>query len=136
MISTVKRLGESKLVLFLIAGGVAAAANFGSRFAFSTVFRFEIAVVLAYIVGMIVAFFLMRETVFTATRGTPASQALRFTAVNFLAVLQTFLISVLLARWALPAIGMERAVEATAHAVGIAIPVITSYFGHKHFSFR
>jgi putative flippase GtrA len=129
-------VSENRVVLFLIAGGLAAAANIGSRIFLSVVFPFEIAVVLAYLVGMTMAFFLMRGTVFDASRGKPTHQALRFAAVNLVAVLQTFLISVALARWALPALGMQDGVEATAHAVGIAIPVITSYFGHKYFSFR
>jgi putative flippase GtrA len=121
---------------FLIAGGIAAAANVLSRIAFSQFMRLEAAVVLAYCVGMVVAFVLMRSQVF-ARSGTPMShQVGKFVAVNVAAVLQTLVITLLLARWALPALGVQRFVEEIAHIVGVCVPVVTSYFGHKHFSFR
>ena len=48
------------------AGGIAAAANWGSRFVVSRWMPFELAVVAAYVVGMCVAFALMRAFVFAA----------------------------------------------------------------------
>jgi len=121
---------------FLIAGGIAAAANVLSRIGFSHFMGLEAAVVLAYCVGMLVAFLLMRSQVF-ARSGTPmAHQAWKFVAVNMAAVLQTLVITLLLARWALPALGVQRFVEEIAHVAGVCVPVVTSYFGHKHFSFR
>jgi putative flippase GtrA len=45
-------------------------------------------------------------------------------------------VSLLLARWLLPAAGVEQHVEAIAHAFGVAVPVITSYFGHRLATFR
>ena len=45
-------------------------------------------------------------------------------------------ISMLLAYWALPALGVQAFVHEIAHAVGVMVPVFTSYLGHKHFSFR
>jgi hypothetical protein len=41
-----------------------------------------------------------------------------------------------LAYYVLPALHVEQFREAIAHAVGVMIPVFTSYLGHKHFSFR
>jgi putative flippase GtrA len=122
--------------LFLVAGGIAAAANYGSRFAFSVWFSYPTAIVLAYLVGMIVAFALMRRYVFDGVAKALAPQVLKFTLVNALAVVQTLVVSLLLARWALPALGIESHVEAIAHAFGVAVPIVTSYFGHKHATFR
>jgi putative flippase GtrA len=122
--------------LFLVAGGIAAAANYGSRFAFSAWFSYPTAIVLAYLVGMIVAFALMRRYVFDGVAKALAPQVLKFTLVNALAVVQTLVVSLLLARWALPALGIESHVEAIAHAFGVAVPIVTSYFGHKHATFR
>ena len=121
---------------FLVAGGIAAAANVLSRIAFSTFMGLEAAVLLAYCVGMLVAFVLMRSQVFPPSSAPLASQAGMFVAVNVAAVLQTLVITLLLARWALPRMGVERGVEEIAHIVGVCVPVVTSYFGHKHFSFR
>jgi putative flippase GtrA len=121
---------------FLVAGGIAAAANFLSRIAFSLVMPLATAVVCAYLVGMAVAFVLMRSHVFAPGRGSLPRQLAGFVAVNGLAVLQTLAVTLLLARWALPAAGVERHVEEIAHAVGVAVPIVTSFFGHKYLSFR
>ena len=123
---------------FLIAGGIAAAANFGSRFVFSIFFSYAIAVVLAYLVGMVVAFLLMRGHVFNARNGSLAPQVTKFVGVNVLAVLQTLVISLLLASWLLPNIGITDQVkaEAIAHLAGVLVPVVSSYVGHKFLTFR
>jgi putative flippase GtrA len=123
-------------VRFLAAGGVAAAANWGSRFVFSRWMPFEAAVVLAYGVGMITAFVLMRAFVFAAHTRPALPQAGRFAVVNLAAVLQTLVVSVLLARWALPAMGVEHNAEAIGHLGGVLFPVVTSYFGHRFYTFR
>jgi len=122
--------------LFLAAGGVAALANYGSRFAFSLWFSYPVAIVLAYLVGMTVAFVLMRHYVFDARAKALRPQVVAFVLVNLLAVLQTLVVSLVLARWALPALGITEHTEAIAHAVGVAVPIVTSYFGHKHATFR
>jgi DNA-binding transcriptional MocR family regulator len=57
-------------------------------------------------------------------------------AIEHPAVAQTLAISLALAWWLLPALGVERHVEAIAHAVGVAVPVVTSYLGHRRFTFR
>ena len=56
--------------------------------------------------------------------------------MNLLALLQTFVVTLVLARWALPALGMHEHVETAAHVIGVGVPIVTSFFGHKHFSFR
>ena len=121
---------------FLVAGGIAAAANVLSRIAFSQFMGLAAAVVLAYCVGMLVAFVLMRSQVFPASSSPVSHQVGKFVGVNLAAVLQTLVITLVLARWALPALGVRRFVEEIAHVVGVCVPVVTSYFGHKHFSFR
>ena len=121
---------------FLLAGGVAAAANVGARLVFSRYFGLEVAVVLAYLVGMAVAFALMRTRVFPAAAGSLARQISMFTLINAVAVLQTLIVTIVLARWALPTIGMEAHVEDLAHVIGVCVPIVTSFFGHKYVSFR
>ena len=122
--------------LFLLAGGIAAAANYASRFGFSRWFAFPVAIVLAYGVGMITAFLLMRRYVFEAHGKDVVPQVLKFALVNALALLQTMLVSLLLARWVLPSLGITSQVEALAHAAGVAFPVFTSYALHKQATFK
>lgn len=130
------RILTPQFMRFIVAGGIAAASNFGSRFMFSQWVDYPQAIVLAYLVGMLVAFVLMRGHVFQGSGQGLASQILKFSAVNALAVVQTLLISVVLARWALPYVGVQQHVEAIAHLAGVAVPVVTSYFGHKYMTFR
>ncbi len=123
-------------IRFFVAGGIAAGANFGSRFFFSVFFSYSVAVIFAYIVGMLVAFLLMREYVFNSSKGPLQSQLTKFAMVNLFAIVQTLVISFLLARWALPSIGVEKQAEAFGHLVGVLVPIITSYMGHKNFTFK
>ena len=121
---------------FLLTGGIAAAVNFGSRLLYDDVVSFAWAVALAYLTGMATAFLLARAFVFGRGGQSTGQSALWFTAVNGVALLQTWVVTLLLARWALPGLGMERHVDELAHAVGIVVPVLSSYWGHKHLSFR
>jgi putative flippase GtrA len=124
-----------QFLLFLLAGGIAALVNFGSRIGLSHVMPYVPAIVVAYLIGMATAFALNRAFVFTGAANPVAQQAWRFALVNLAAVAQTVVISLLLARWALPALGIVAHAETLAHAVGVVVPVFTSYFGHRHFSF-
>lgn len=120
----------------MIAGGVAAIVNYSSRFLFSHWFTFAQAIVLAYIAGMITAFVLMRGHVFSARNKPLAPQIWKFIGVNVLAVIQTLIISVYLARWVFPTIGIVGHAEALAHLIGVLVPVATSYLGHRLLTFR
>jgi putative flippase GtrA len=125
-----------QFLLFLLTGGVAAAVNFGSRMLYARAVDFPVAVVLAYLTGMVTAFVLAKLFVFRQSRQTVGRSALLFAIVNLVAVAQTLAISLLLAYEVLPALHVVRFVEAIAHGVGVLVPVFTSYLGHKHLSFR
>jgi hypothetical protein len=56
--------------------------------------------------------------------------------VNALAPAQTQIVSLLLARWLLPKLGLVEGVEAVAHAVDAAVPVLTGYVGHRYATFE
>ncbi|CAB3841173.1 MULTISPECIES: GtrA family protein [Achromobacter] len=127
---------NKQFTLFVVTGGIAAAANFGSRIIFSRWMDFSSAVILAYITGMVVAFLLAKAFVFRESTQSTNKSILFFIAVNVFAVLQTWLISMGLAVYVLPALGIEIFVHEIAHATGIVVPVFSSYLGHKHFSFR
>ncbi|MCC4599003.1 GtrA family protein [Xanthomonas melonis] len=124
-----------QFLLFLIAGSIAAAVNFGSRLVFSGWMRYVPAIILAYCLGMITAFILNKVLVFQKAQNDLSHQMTWFLIVNLAAVLQTIMISLALSRWLLPALQINFYNETVAHAFGVAVPVITSYFGHKYFSF-
>ena len=125
-----------KFFRFLAAGGIAAVANFGSRFGYSLVMTYEAAILCAYLTGMLVAFLLMRKHVFNAAAGQLFAQASWFAVVNALALIQTLIISIILARWLLLYVGTAKHAEALAHFIGVLTPAVTSYYGHKLLTFR
>jgi len=117
---------------FLFTGGVAAAVNFGSRFVYSQFVDFSTAVVLAYVTGMVVAFWLFSTQVFKNAATTRWQSTYRFVLVNLLGIFQTWIVSV----WVLSLVGPGGIQEALAHLGGMSLATITSYFGHRFFTFR
>jgi putative flippase GtrA len=134
--SVTGRLMSPRFFKFLIAGGFAAAVNFGSRIVFSLWLPFSAAIVLAYIVGMITAFVLTKTFVFTESVQSTSKSAVYFVLVNVVAVLQTWAVSVLMAYYALPWMHVTWHAKEIAHFFGVVVPVFTSYIGHKKWSFR
>lgn len=132
----IRHFMSRQFLAFLITGGLAAAVNFGSRIVYNQWVGFSSAVVLAYLTGMITAFVLARLFVFTDSEQSMQRSALWFVLVNLIAVVQTWAISMLLAYYVLPKLGVTRFVAEIAHAVGVVVPVFTSYLGHKHWSFK
>jgi putative flippase GtrA len=127
---------KPQFLKFVFAGGLAAVLNFSSRILFNKFLVFEISVVLAYIVGMITAFSLNKLFVFEKSQHKWYKEFYYFTIVNFFAVLQTFVISVLLYRFILPKIAFDFYNREISHAIGVMVPVFTSFWGHKKFSFK
>jgi len=121
---------------FLVVGGIAAVANISSRIGFSHLMPYAPAIVCAYIVGMTVAFLLNRTFVFRTPSHGLQHQVLWFIAVNLAAVTQTLVVSLLLARWLFPMLGVQQHMETLSHVVGVLVPVGTSYLGHRFITFR
>jgi len=124
-----------RLIRFVFAGGTAAIVNILSRIVINWLVPYEVAIVLAYLCGMTIAYLLNKHFVFLSDDHRIASEYMRFALVNLGAVIQVWCISVGLARWLFPAIGFVWHAETVAHVIGVASPVYTSYLGHKFFSF-
>ncbi len=122
-------------MLFIVAGGVAAVINFSSRFFYSVYVSFGEAVILSYLTGMLTAFILMRNFVFERTGHQIKYEIISFSIVNFFAVALTWSISVGLAEYFFPFVGFVWFRYEVAHMIGILFPALSSYFGHKNFTF-
>ncbi|CAB3776470.1 hypothetical protein LMG28688_00239 [Paraburkholderia caffeinitolerans] len=126
---------SKNFLMFLLTGGFAAAVNWGSRILYNLWIPYSAAIVVAYITGMITAFVLAKMFVFTESKQSTHRSAFFFTLVNLVAVVQTWAVSVGLAYYVFPKMGMIWHDRDIAHLVGVVVPVSTSYIGHKRFSF-
>jgi putative flippase GtrA len=126
----------ARFARFVVTGGLAAGVNVGARWVLSLTMPYELAVAIAYLFGMTTAFILARMFVFDASRGHVSGEYARFALVNAVAFAQVWLVSVGLARLVFPAIDFTWQAGTVAHFIGVVSPIVTSYIGHKHFSFR
>jgi putative flippase GtrA len=125
----------SRFLKFLLVGGLAAGVNLVARYLLDMRMGYNSAIVLAYLVGMTVAFVLSKHFVFETSGRATRTELMRFVAINLAAVVQVWAVSVGLAEWLLPWFGIDAHRYDIAHAVGVSVPAITSYFGHKYYSF-
>lgn len=127
---------RSRFLRFLLVGGLAAGVNIGSRILLSLWLPYPVAICGAFVVALSTAFLLNRSFVFAQGADAAHVQAMWFTLVNLAALVQTLAVSLLLARYLLPMLGVVRGAETIAHAVGVAVPIFSSYLLHQRLSFR
>ena len=121
---------------FVAVGGAAALVNFLSRILYNIKLSYEIAILMAYVTGMLTAYVMSRYLVFGPSNSNKSVELYRFAIVNLVAVVQVWGISVGLARYVFPWVGFDYYPFEVAHFIGLGIPVFTSYLGHKYYSFR
>lgn len=126
---------RARFLRFLAAGGAAALVNVASRVVYQFATSYEVAIVLAYLTGMTTAYLLNRAFVFAPSGRGVREEYARFALVNVVALAQVWVVSVGLARLVFPALGMTWHADTLAHVIGVLVPAVTSYFGHKHLTF-
>jgi len=127
---------SNQFFLFLITGGVAAGCNFFSRVILEKFFTFSTSVILAYLIGMVIAFLLNKFFVFKKSTQDLNKSILFFILINLLGFLQTWFISTSLKSYIFPYLGLVYNSGNIAHIIGIIFPILSSYFGHKKLSFK
>jgi putative flippase GtrA len=125
----------SQFARFVVVGGFAAGVNVAARWLLDLALGYSAAIILAYLCGMVTAFVLSKRFVFAQSPLGTRTEFIRFGLVNLAAVAQVWAVSIALGDWLLPQIGVSHYAHDIAHVVGVAVPVFTSYWGHKHFSF-
>lgn len=120
---------------FLVTSGIATLVNIVARFSLNFVMPYELAIVAAHLIGMIVAFLLARKFVFEVSGHNAGREITGFAIVNVMSLAQVWLISVGLYRFLMPQIGWTYQPALLAHIIGVGSLVFTSYFGHKYISF-
>lgn len=127
---------SSGFFLFVLIGGLSSVVNLVARILINRTASYEVAIVLAFPIALITAFLLNRALVFRSSGRAWGGEFLRFLLVNLAALVQVFVVSVVLARLIFPAIGFQSHSDTIAHGIGLLSPILTSYWAHKHFSFR
>ena len=125
-----------RFALFVMVGFLAAIVSIISRALLSRFTLFEVAVALAQLIGLAVAFSLGRMIVFTEFSGSLAGACRRFFVVNLVSLAIATLVSALFYRTALPLLGWSFYPDYTAHFIGLGAATLPSYFGHRFYSFR
>ena len=128
-----RKMFHNQFVIFLFTGGIAALVNFVSRIILNLWISFEASVVIAYIIGMVVAYLLFRKIVFK--KDVPIiKSSIKFVIVNIVGIILTYYVSVymyfILKNYDI------MFVKEISHFVGISVPAISSFIGHKYFSFK
>jgi putative flippase GtrA len=126
----------AKFTLFMVVGGFAALVNLVSRYLLTPVVGFGSSVVIAYLIGMLVAFVLFRGLVFQSSGRDVSDEVWRFVIVNIGALTLVWAISLGLARVIFPALHFHWHADDVAHFVGTGVPAISSYNGHSIYTFR
>ena len=126
-----------RFIRFVTLGGVAASINWFARFPLERVAPFGVAVAVAYMIGMVVAFVLFRRFVFPASPQTIDRQLKFFILVNIAGIAQVWLVSMALVYYLFPAIGfIGPLAKSIGHGIAIGVPTISSYFGHRYLTFK
>ena len=125
-----------RFLRFLAAAGASVPVNLGARVLLSEWMRFEFAVLLSHLAGMLTAYALTRLFVFEASGRSVGSELARFAVVNVFSAALTWCVSVGLVYLVFPWVGFTYHPELAAHVIGLGAASITSFVGHSRFSFR
>ena len=126
---------RQQFLKFLVAGGLSVPVNLGSRHLLSLVMPYEAAVVVAHLCGMLTAFLLTRSFVFERSNRQVSNELARFTVVNVVSLTVTWVVAVGLLRIVFPRVGFDTYPELVAHIAGLGLASLTSFYGHRRYSF-
>lgn len=128
--------GFGRFAAFVATGSVAAITNLVARYFLDFVMPFELAVVLAYLAGMAVAFVLFQRVIFGNPDTPLKRRVIRFVQVNLVGMALAWAVSTLMARVILPVANWTFHPFEVAHLIGVAAPTFSSYFLHRAYTFR
>jgi putative flippase GtrA len=131
----IKYFLSKQFLRFLAVGGLAALLHWLARVCLSIWLPFSWAVIIAYGVGMTVAFLLNSLFVFPKSEKAKHAQARDFVLVNLAFFPLVWLVSVQVNNW-LKTIGMISHSEELAHAIAIPLPILATFLIYKFFAFR
>lgn len=126
---------SAQFLRFFLSALSAAAVNFIARLLLDPYIGYNKAIVVAYVIGTVFAFFLYQREVFGKGARPLWQETGMFVFVTLAAIAQTLIVSVLLADHFFPFIGWQWYGKELAHIVGMAVPMFSSFLGHKYLTF-
>ena len=127
---------KKQFLIFVLTGGIAALSNILSRLGLSKILQFELAIIIAYLIGMFIAYILAKKFVFFNSKKSIKRSLAGFALINLLAIMQTWLVSIGIKAFLINFVESIFITELIAHTTGVIVPVFTSFFGHKYISFN
>ncbi|AIF49376.1 hypothetical protein HY57_19995 [Dyella japonica A8] len=121
---------------FVFVSSISAVCSLIVRYVANLVMPYEVAVGLAQVAGVIIAFTLNRRFVFSGEQVLTYARIWRFTLVNVVSLAIAVTVSSLAFRIVLPNLGVSFHPDVLAQLVGLAACALPSFLGHKYFSFR
>lgn len=127
---------DNNFLLFLSANTTAAIINFGSRIVLGDFMSYGWSIVIAYLIGMTVAYLLCRLFIFQSEKNKTHQEIVYFIVVNMTGIFIALGVSQFLFHIGLTMIHDVFLREEVAHFMGICAPAFASYIGHKYITFR
>ena len=124
-----------RFIRFVVAAGASVPVNIVARIVVSHWVRYEIAVLISHIVGMLTAYLLTKLFVFDESGRSVSSELSRFALVNVMSAALTWCVSVGLVYVVFPYVHFDTQPELIAHIAGLAVASVASFIGHSRFSF-
>lgn len=131
----IKYFLTTQFLSFLVVGGLAALLHWLARIILSVWLPFSTAVIIAYIIGMIVAFILNSFFVFPKSEKSRHAQARDFVLVNLSFFPVVWFVSLQINNW-LKTISIVSHSEELAHAIAIPLPMLATFLIYKFFAFK
>ena len=131
----IKHFFTRQFLGFLAVGGLAALLHWLARLLLSVWLPFYLAVAIAYIIGMLVAFLLNSYFVFPKSEKARHLQARDFVVVNLSFFPLVWLVSVQV-NDLLKTLGMVSHSEELAHAMAIPLPMLATFLIYKFITFK
>lgn len=125
-----------QFIKFMVSGSISTLVNILSRFSLGFFISYPSSIVVSYIIGMATSYLIFKLWVFKTQRNNILRQLSCFLLINFIGLGQTLLISIILVNYVFFSIQPVLIKETLAHIIGLAIPIATSYIGHKHVTFK
>jgi putative flippase GtrA len=130
---------SKQFLRFLLVGGIAALANFLSRFAFQAFFPYTFSVALAFSLGTVISFILNRSYTFAAYDEKAMVQFIKFILIAIVGIALAAAIAWLcMAIYKISEMALvnERQMESIAHIIAIFLITFYNFLAMKYFSFK